>query len=645
MYLSVSGDPRHPPDLPGDAVAKVAMNRVTGAFADPSLESACAAQLFRMAFPCHAFLMALTLAILIWTSLSVPADLLPFVSIVTFITTLSLVSRVLIHRIHDTVRGQRLGSWTWTAQSVLRCVAIALGGYVVATATGCENLQSHQVAPFAGLTAALLNGSYGLGFWHKLGLIGLMLLDGLCASALCGEVALAGESMIVVGFVVAHMVEMHLRHSYAEVQLLKEDQQEKRGLAERNEQLDERNEQLQTSNERLLYDVQRRGRPLDDDDDRSAIRRGLQAGPSQPCPPTSDTDPSEPGGVPSSDSPPTLPPGPPSSASSGSVASLGQKVVPARLVVPATWAGSNLSGAPNYSGVEPTAAAPTAAPTVEPSPLLRHASFSAPPKRPDQSTWLRGFAASAAALARARWTRSPEEGKGHAPSATARASSGEQEQLAAEALADLATAEGATMAQPFVSTTWRARSSRNLTGFSEGVRSSEGGSNAELQKEAKQLRQIGGSTSPKASLKREGHTEEDRRTTVTIASSSMTSEMKVPHQHRAVSGGVSTCSTVEDKFYMHVCNYTPRAPGELPMKHWVSCAQMLRELQPHAPEEDYVNQLITNHFKNHPTFAGHPFCAWCKKLKDYDAPARGTSKKNVMKFSLEYTPASVRVSK
>ena len=81
------------------------------------------------------------------------------------------------------------------------------------------------------------------------------------------------------------------------------------------------------------------------------------------------------------------------------------------------------------------------------------------------------------------------------------------------------------------------------------------------------------------------------------------------------------------------------------MKHWVSCAQMLRELQPHAPEEDYVNQLITNHFKNHPTFAGHPFCAWCKKLKDYDAPARGTSKKNVMKFSLEYTPASVRVSK
>ena len=72
------------------------------------------------------------------------------------------------------------------------------------------------------------------------------------------------------------------------------------------------------------------------------------------------------------------------------------------------------------------------------------------------------------------------------------------------------------------------------------------------------------------------------------------------------------------------------------MKRWVSCAQMLRELQPHAPAEDYVNQLITNHFKNHPTFAGHPFCAWSKKLKDYDVPAGG--RKNVMKFSLEYTP-------
>ena len=58
-----------------------------------------------------------------------------------------------------------------------------------------------------------------------------------------------------------------------------------------------------------------------------------------------------------------------------------------------------------------------------------------------------------AALARARWTKGLKglEGKEHAPSATARASSAEQELLVAEALADLAMAEGATVAQPFVS--------------------------------------------------------------------------------------------------------------------------------------------------------------------------------------------------
>jgi hypothetical protein len=84
---------------------------------------------------------------------------------------------------------------------------------------------------------------------------------------------------------------------------------------------EERMEQLQAEKERLLYDMQRRGRPLDDDDDRSAVRRGLQAARSQPCPDTDpDADASEAGGPASSDSLPTLPPGPPSSASSGSAA-------------------------------------------------------------------------------------------------------------------------------------------------------------------------------------------------------------------------------------------------------------------------------------------------------------------------------------
>ena len=93
---------------------------------------------------------------------------------------------------------------------------------------------------------------------------------------------------------------------------------------------------------------------------------------------------------------------------------------------------------------------------------------------------------------------------------------------------------------------------------------------------------------------------------------------------------------------MHLmCNYTPRAPGELPMKDWVSCAQLLRQLHPHTLSEEHVKQLITNHFMDHPAFAGHAFNAWNKSLKDYDAPAGGSDppgRRTVMKFSLEYTP-------
>eukprot|EP00964_Phaeocystis_antarctica_P129015 scaffold92839_cov72-Phaeocystis_antarctica.AAC.2 len=91
------------------------MHRVTGAFADPSHETACAAQLFRMAFPCHVFLMALSLTLVGWTALSAPPDLWPLDGMIVLSITLGLVGRVLVHRMHDRVRGQRLGSWTWTA--------------------------------------------------------------------------------------------------------------------------------------------------------------------------------------------------------------------------------------------------------------------------------------------------------------------------------------------------------------------------------------------------------------------------------------------------------------------------------------------------------------------------------------------------
>ena len=121
--------------------------------------------------------------------------------------------------------------------------------------------------------------------------------------ALCMALVVVGCVLVLVVGSVSH---------YAE------SEQEKRRLAEEHAEeklrLEERNEQLQVSNERLLYDVQHRG--CDHEEDRSTIRRGLQAGLSQPHPhPTGDASSSEAGGPAPSDSPPpSLPPGPPSSS-------------------------------------------------------------------------------------------------------------------------------------------------------------------------------------------------------------------------------------------------------------------------------------------------------------------------------------------
>ena len=113
-----------------------------------------------------------------------------------------------------------------------------------------------------------------------------------------------------------------MRQSYIEKELLLEQNTQTR-------QLEERNEQLQAEKERLMYDnaLQRRGRPIEDDDDRSAIRRGLLAGPASrvcigdrslgPAAIPVDAGSSKAGALRPSDpppaGPPSLPPGPPSS--------------------------------------------------------------------------------------------------------------------------------------------------------------------------------------------------------------------------------------------------------------------------------------------------------------------------------------------
>ena len=335
-------DPEHDPEHGPPLADSIAMHPVTGAFTDPTHESAFTSQLFRSAFPSHALLMALSLASSTWATLIVSPEVRPYWGIIVVCVALTLVGRVVLHRMDDSVRAQRIGSRTFTAALVL-IVIVDFSGYVASAAncaiTSSEQLPANILFPLLSIAIAFVNGSHGMGFVHKAALIVLMMFDCLSSTAIClicVEAALAYEALLVVGFVVVHLAEMRWRRSYVEKQherrLQNKERQERRGLEQRNEQLqtsnerllglEQRNEQLQTSNERLRYDVQRRGHPLDNDDERSAICRGLQSHPGLPYLPADCTDSSETASTAPSDAlPPSLPPGPPSSSSSNATKS------------------------------------------------------------------------------------------------------------------------------------------------------------------------------------------------------------------------------------------------------------------------------------------------------------------------------------
>ena len=125
----------------------------------------------------------------------------------------------------------------------------------------------------------LLTGSHGMSFTHKFGLTCALMFEPFLLISACGlrwapYPGLVCASMAVFGM--AHLAEMHVRHSYADKQ-----RQEAQMNAEAEESLrrllEERNEQLRAEKERLMYDLQRRGSPLDDVFARTAIRRGLLA--------------------------------------------------------------------------------------------------------------------------------------------------------------------------------------------------------------------------------------------------------------------------------------------------------------------------------------------------------------------------------
>ena len=89
------------------------MHPVTGAFTDPAHESAFAAQLFRMAFPAHGLLMALSLAASTWLALTTPPELRVSLGMFVLFMTVMMVGRILLHRMCDLARSQRIGSRVW----------------------------------------------------------------------------------------------------------------------------------------------------------------------------------------------------------------------------------------------------------------------------------------------------------------------------------------------------------------------------------------------------------------------------------------------------------------------------------------------------------------------------------------------------
>jgi len=611
----------HDPELAQAEASDVARHPVTGAFENESHESAFRAQIFRSAFTGHALLMTLSLAVYIWVALVAPPDLRVFWTTIALITTFFTVGRVLLHHMEDTQRGQRVSSWAWTGFLIPISIAV-IYVYMVNTASTCSLVQLEYFAPLTSFATALINGSHGLGFVHKMSLVGLLLVTDLVLVTVCGELALAlalcNIGALVVGSAAAHMVEVYLRHSYAEKV------QDMRRVTEEKRRLEERNEQLQTSNERLLYDMQLRARsssnPNLDEDDRSAIRRGLQAGASQPHQPAGDADSSEAGGpAPSGTPPPSLPPGAPSSTTSG----------PSDSPLP-----SLPRGAPSSTAGSSTAPPPLTETDGDPE---RRAESAARPAvvqhgAAAQRTWRRGdrarraqrLAESANVVGLVAAPRPPcgsraGASSGAAAGAGSKASFGQE--LAAEALADMANPNLEDMAAADEDT--RMPRKRGLPASSplpasgplpEGVYASGGGFGAELQKGGKQLCQDGFLSPAEAAQERamwkQGIEKGCRSASNSPAGSSHgalpsaslpggpASSGRVSQERTQARGAhgvlrqrssgedsgesinsVSMLSILQEKFVTHVmCDYTPRPPSVLPMKQWVSYERLIRQL-------------------------------------------------------------------
>ena len=195
------------------------MHCVTGTFADPSHESAFAAQLFRMAYPAHVLLLAAILAEYCWRALEQPEERSYFVTAVLLGALPTLVGRVLLHRTgsRDPVRSQRLGSWVWAVGVVLTC-AFDIASFITAPAACTAVKDSPYMLPFGFFLLGLVNGSHGLGFTCKFALVALLLTHCIVSMTYCHDPFLdswfiCAMGVVVIGAAAAHTAELHLRRS------------------------------------------------------------------------------------------------------------------------------------------------------------------------------------------------------------------------------------------------------------------------------------------------------------------------------------------------------------------------------------------------------------------------------------------------
>ena len=197
------------------------MHRVTGTFADPSHESAFAAQLFRMAYPTHVLLMALVTAVYTWMALIQPDMRAHWATLVLCVAIPGLVCRVLLHRTQDPVRSQWMGSWAWMVLTAI-CFAVHTLGFIMTPAAKCAAfLQAKYLVPFVLLLTVLISGTHGLSSACKFTLMTIFLTNFIVGLVACHDPELdpwfiCTMGAIVLGSATTHTGELYLRRSYAE---------------------------------------------------------------------------------------------------------------------------------------------------------------------------------------------------------------------------------------------------------------------------------------------------------------------------------------------------------------------------------------------------------------------------------------------